>query len=188
MPTPPSPLDPFLPAFDARERHAVIVRAPAALVYETARRFDMQSLPLVRMIFRLRERFMGSTPVVRPPWGFFDEMRGLGWGVLEERPGERFVAGATCQPWLADVRFTGLAPDQFGAWAAPGQVKIAWTVETRALGPALTELATETRALATDPESRARFLRYWRWARFGILPIRWLLLPAIRDRAEATNR
>ena len=57
--------------------------------------------------------------------------------------------------------------------------------ETSAIDEARTRLATETRAVATDPAARERFLRYWRWARFGILPIRWLLLPAIRRQAEA---
>jgi hypothetical protein len=32
--------------------------------------------------------------------------------------------------------------------------------------------------------SRRRFLAYWRWARFGIIAIRWVLLPAIRREAE----
>jgi hypothetical protein len=39
----PSPLDSFIPAPDARERFAVTARAPAALVYEVAATFDMQS-------------------------------------------------------------------------------------------------------------------------------------------------
>jgi hypothetical protein len=46
-------------------------------------------------------------------------------------------------------------------------------------------LAQETRAAATDETARTSFLRYWRWARFGIVSIRRLLLPAIRRAAEA---
>ena len=49
-------------------------------------------------------------------------------------------------------------------------------------------LATETRAVATDAEARARFRRYWRWARFGIVAIRWFMLPAIRREAERAWR
>ena len=101
-----SPLDEFIPAFDARERYAVTVRAPAHRVYEAAKAFDMQSIFLVRMIFRLRAKVMRATPVPRKARGFMEEMRSLGWGCLAERPGELFVAGATCQPWLADVTFT----------------------------------------------------------------------------------
>lgn len=187
-PADPSPLDAFIPAFDARERHAVTVRAPAHRVYEAARQFDLQSNALVRMIFALRAKVMGATPAPRKPLGFMEEMRSLGWGCLAERPGELFVAGATCQPWLADVTFTPVPPDRFRTYSEPGVVKIAWTIECRPEGPERTSLITETRAVATDEASRAMFLRYWRWARMGIIPIRWFLLPGIRRRAEAEQR
>jgi hypothetical protein len=53
------------------------------------------------------------------------------------------------------------------------------------LGPARTRFVHETRVVATDDEARRRFLRYWRWARFGIVTIRYLMMPAVRRRAEA---
>lgn len=83
------------------------------------------------------------------------------------------------------MTFTPLAPGHFRAFTAPGRVKIAWTLEVDALGPDHCTLATDTRALATDTETRRRFRAYGRWARFGIYSIRWLLLPAIRRHAEA---
>lgn len=184
----PGPLDAFIPDGDARERHAVTVRAPAALVYRVAQDFDLQSLPLVHAIFWLRGKLMRATPVSRRARGFLAEMRSLGWGTLVERPGELFMAGATCRPWLADVVFTPIPAEEFRGFAEPGVVKIAWTLECHATGPVRTQLATETRVIATDDGARQRFLRYWRWARMGILPIRWLLLPAIRKRAEAEFR
>ncbi len=144
----------------------------------------MQSVPLVRAIFWLRGKLMRATPAARTPLGFVDEMLALGWGRLGEEPGELFVAGAVCQPWLANVTFTPVPSDRFRAFAEPNQVKITWTLEARSRGEALTELATETRAVATDPEARRRFVGYWRWARMGIVPIRWLLLRAIRREAE----
>ena len=184
----PSPLDPFIPSPDARERYAITVRAPAPRVYQVARNFDMQSVPLIRAIFRLRERIMGSRPASRVPRGFFDEMQALGWECLLERPGELVVGGAACQPWLADVVFRPIPPERFATFAEPDQVRIAWTLETRALGSSLTELVSETRVAATDEAARRRFLAYWRWARVGIYTIRWLLLPAIRRQAEAATR
>ncbi len=183
-----SPLDPFIPVPVARERFAVSVRAPATQVYDVATTFDMQSLWSVRTIFQMRERIMGSRPGVRVPRGFLDELRQLGWGCLLERPGELFVGGAVCQPWLADVKFRSVPTEKFAAFAEPDLVKIAWTLETRSLGPSLTELSSETRVVATDQAARRRFLAYWRWARVGIYSIRWLLLPAIRTRAEAAAR
>jgi hypothetical protein len=184
----PHPLDAFMPAFDVSERHTVRVRAPASLVYGVAREFDLQSLPLVQALFWLRGRLMGARPAPRLTKGFVEETRALGWECLLERPGELYVSGAACRPWLADVRFEPVGPAQFTGFEGPDRVKIAWTIECVARGPALTELASETRAVATDAEARRKFLRYWRWARVGIVSIRWLFLPAIRKRAEALHR
>jgi hypothetical protein len=180
-----APLDPFLPRPDVRERFEIIVRAPADLVMQVATGFDMQSITAVRAIFRLRERLMGAPRVApRPPRGLLDDMKSLGWGVLAEQPGRHVVCGARCQPWLADVKFTALDPAEFASYAQPNQVKIAWTLEAEALGPALTRFAQETRAAATDEHARRSFRRYWRWARFGIIAIRLLMLPALRRTAE----
>jgi hypothetical protein len=182
-----SPLDPFIPTYDARERFQLRVRAPARLVYETAAHFDLQSVALVRAIFWLRGRLLGAGPTPSRPFatGFLAGARQLGWGVLREEPGHLFVAGAYCQPWQADVVFTPLAPTTFAPYAAPGRVKIAWTLEVEAVDAGHSLLASETRAVGTSPDAQRHFRSYWRWARFGIHTIRWLLLPAIRRRAEA---
>lgn len=180
-----APLDRFLPRPDVRERFETIVKAPADLVMEVAAGFDMRSLLPIRVIFWLRERLTGARPAApRQPRGILAETRSLGWAVLAEQPGRLIVCGATCQPWLADVTFTPVAAEAFAAHAEPGRVKIAWTLEAEALGPATTRLAQETRAVATDEPARLRFRRYWRWARFGIVAIRLLLLPAVRREAE----
>ena len=181
----PTSLDRFIPHPDVRERFEISIRAPAGLVMDVASNFDMQSPPLVRAIFRLRENVMRSGPhAPRRPQGLLDEMQALGWGRLTEERGRLVVFGARCQPWLANVTFTALNADDFEAYAESGQVKIAWTLETEELAPALTRLGQETRAAATDEAARTRFRRYWRWARFGIVSIRLLLLPAIRRAAE----
>jgi hypothetical protein len=179
------PLDRFIPKPDVRERFEITIGAPAELVMEIATNFDMQSLPLVRAVFRLREMLMKSgRRAARRPQGMLDETRALGWGLLFEHPGRLVICGARCQPWLPDVKFTAIAPDTFEAYAEPGQVKIAWTLEASEVGAASTRFAQETRAVATDGEARTRFRRYWRWARFGIVAIRVLLLPAVKRSAE----
>jgi hypothetical protein len=181
----PSSLDRFIPRPDVRERFEISIRAPAPIVMEVASNFDMQSLPLVKTIFWLREKVMRSgRHAPRRPQGVLEEMQALGWGLLAEQRGRLVVFGARCQPWRADVTFSALHADDFAAYAEPDQVKIAWTLETDEQGPALTRLVQETRAAATDETARTSFLRYWRWARFGIVSIRLLLLPAIRRVAE----
>ena len=185
MTTDSAPLDRFIPHPDIRERFETTIRAPAELVMEVAGEFDMQSLPVVRAIFWLREKLTRAAPTApRRPQGILAETRSLGWGLLAEQRGRLVVCGAVCQPWLPDVKFTPIAADRFATYAEPGQVKIAWTLEAEALGPAITRFAQETRAMATDEEARSRFRRYWRWARFGIITIRLLMLPAVRRVAE----
>lgn len=179
------PLQRFIPHPDVRERFETTIRAPADLVMDVAGQMDMQSLPAVRLVFRLRERLTRATRVVpRKPQGILDETRALGWGLLAEQPARFVVCGAICQPWLADVVFSAVPPDEFLAYAQPDRVKIAWTLEAAEIGPGLTRFGQETRAVATDPQARIRFRRYWRWARFGIVAIRLLMLPAIRKAAE----
>jgi hypothetical protein len=182
--TPPL-LDRFIPQPDVRERFETTVRAPASLVMEVASSFDMQSLSIVKAIFWLRDKAMRSgSHAPRRPQGILEETKALGWGLLAEQPGRLLICGARCQPWLANVAFSALPPEDFEAYAEPGQVKIAWTLEADELGPALTRLTQETRAVATDEHARNRFRRYWRWARFGIIAIRLLMLPAVRRAAE----
>jgi hypothetical protein len=180
-----APLDRFMPRYDVRERFETTIRAPADLVMDVACHFDMQSPALVKAIFWTRDKLMGGNPPPRRAQGILEETKALGWGVLANEPGKLIICGARCQPWLASVRFSEISPLQFAAYDAPNEVKIAWTLEVDAFGPAMTHLAQETRAVATDDEARVRFLRYWRWARFGIIAIRLLLLPAVRRAAEA---
>jgi hypothetical protein len=179
------PLARFIPQPDVRERFETTIRAPADLVMDVAGRLDMQSLPAVKLIFRLRERLTRATRVVpRKPQGILEETRALGWGLLAERPGRFVVCGATCQPWLPNVRFSAVAPDKFASYAHHDQVKIVWTLEAAEIAPGLTRFGQETRAVATDEQARLKFRRYWRWARFGIIAIRLLMLPAVRRAAE----
>jgi hypothetical protein len=182
-------LDRYIPNPDITERHELAVHAPVDLVYKAACEFDMQSIPLARLIFDLRSRMMGSSRTSSAaPTPFLEEAVRLGWRALEQRPNEAVVMGAVCQPWQANVTFRPVPAEQFAAFSEGNLVKIAWTMETSALDGERSRLATETRAVATDATARARFLRYWRWARFGIIPIRWLVLPTVRRLAETAAR
>jgi hypothetical protein len=179
-----SPLDPYLPRPDILERFQTTIKAPVSVVMEAASGLDLWSLPLVRATFWLRGKLMGATPgPARRPTGLLAETRALGWETLIDQPG-LIVCGAACQPWKANAVFIPISAERFAAYAEPNQVKIAWTLEAEALGPETTRFSHETRAVATDEQARISFRRYWRWARFGIVGIRLLLLPAVRRAAE----
>jgi hypothetical protein len=163
-----------------------LVRAPADLVFDVARHFDMQSIPIIRGIFRLRSILLRSkTPSAwQKGKGLIAETQAMGWGVLAHEPGRAYIAGALAKPWTADVKFTPVPPDRFAEIATPDMVKIVWTLEVEALGVALTRFRTETRVVATDEGARRKFRRYWRIFGVGILLIRWLLIPAVRRESE----
>lgn len=178
-------IDRFMPRADVTERHEILIAAPADVVMDVAMSFDMQSIPMVRFIFRARERLMGAARgPVRKPRGLVAETRALGWGVLSVRPGREYVSGAAAQPWNGNVTFQSIPAGTFAAYAEPDRVKIAWTLEAEPLGRARTRFRTETRVVATDETARRKFMRYWRWAGIGIMAIRWFMLPALRREAE----
>jgi hypothetical protein len=178
----------FIPQADITECHEVLVRAPAAVVFDVARNLDMQSIPLVRVIFWLRAKLLRATEPPARPKGLVAETTALGWVILAERPGREVVVGSATQPWKGDVVFRPVEPDRFVAFAEPDMVKIVWTLEAEPLGPTLTRFRTETRVLATDAAARTQFRRYWQWAGWGVVLIRKLLLWALRREAERKAR
>jgi hypothetical protein len=104
--------------------------------------------------------------------------------VLAEEPGREIVMGAVTQPWLADVVFRALPPEEFAAFHDPNYVKIVWTLRADSVGPTESVFRTETRAVATDPVARAKFRRYWSFLSPGIILIRWALLAPLKADAE----
>jgi hypothetical protein len=178
-------LDRFMPDFDIVERHHIRVAAPAAVTLAAACELDLEQSALVRVIFRAREVLLGSRAPHRSlPRGLLPQVKALGWGVLAETQGQEIVMGAVTQPWQADVVFRALPPNEFAAFAEPGFVKIAWTLRADALDPHTSVFRTETRALATDPVSSARFRRYWSLVSPGIRLIRIAMLPLLKSEAE----
>lgn len=178
-------LDRFMPVYDVCDRHSTYVRAPAATTFATACELDLLQQPVVRAIVRAREVLLGAEADARArPHGLLAETRALGWGVLAERSDREIVVGAVTKPWEAAVTFRALSPDDFAAFAEPGYVKIAWTLRADPIGADTSIFRTETRAVATDAESRARFRRYWALLSPGIVLIRLVSLAPVRTRAE----
>jgi hypothetical protein len=175
----------FIPTADIRLEHEIVVHAPAALVFDVAERFDMDSIPVVRAMFWLRAKILGARyERERMQTGLVEAMLGLGWAMLTYTPGRELVMGSVTQPWVGEVKFRAVPAESFASFLQPGLVKIAWTLEAEPLGPELTRFRTETRVLATDEDSRKKFQTYWRMFGIGIVMIRWLIAPALKRKAE----
>ena len=167
------------------ERHQVRINAPADVTFEAATRMNLEQSPIIRAIFRAREWILRSHPAPRlEPGSLIDQMRGIGWGVLAEVPGREIVMGAVTQPWMADVVFRPLPPEEFAAFHDPNFVKIVWTLRAVPVNAGESVFRTEKRAVATDPVARAKFRRYWSFVSPGIILIRSMLLGPLKADAE----
>jgi hypothetical protein len=92
------------------------------------------------------------------------------------------------RPWEPDVTFHALPPDEFAAFRQPGFVKIAWTLRVDPIDDGTSMFRTETRAVATDGNARARFRGYWALASPGIALIRRFSLGPLKAAAERRAR
>jgi hypothetical protein len=178
-------LDGFMPRYDVVERHRIEIAAPAAVVMRAAKEMDVRGGALADAVFKAREIVMGAeSPVPRVARGLLGETISLGWRILAEVPDREIVVGAVTKPWEGDVKFIGVAPEQFAAFAQPEFVKIAWTLRADPIAAHRTVFRTETRALATDAVARSKFRRYWALASPGIWLIRRLSLAPLKADAE----
>lgn len=162
----------FMPRYDVAEVHRAAVAAPAAMTFAASQRIALRQSPVIDGIFRAREAILragpDTAPALRP---LVQELTSIGWGVLSHTPGRQVVFGAVTRPWEANVTFRSLPPGGFAAFDSAGYVKIVVSLSADPAGDG-SEFREETRALATDAYSRARFRRYWSIFSPGILLIR----------------
>jgi hypothetical protein len=178
-------LDMFMPNYEVVDRHKITVDAPPEISLAAASEVQLENSTLIRAIFKGRELVLGSEPdhKVRPK-GFLEEVKSFGWGVLAELPGREIVMGAVTKPWEPNPVFRALPPDELRAFQDPGYVKIIWTLRANPHGADRSIFRTETRAVATDVEARRKFRRYWAFLSPGIIAIRSVMLPVVKEEAE----
>ena len=177
-------LDRFMSDHEVGDHHAIEVAAPAGVTMAAAKDMQLDKSRIVRAIFKGRELILRARPdtSVRPR-GLVEAMTSIGWGVLADTPGE-LVFGAVTEPWQPNPEFRALAPDEFAAFSEPGHVKIVWMLRADPAGEGRSRFSTETRAVATDPASRAKFRWYWSLLSPGIKLIRRAMLPIVKADAE----
>lgn len=182
-------LDQFMPTYEVAEHHRVRVAAPAEIALSAAAEMDLRQSAIVRAIFRARELILGSEAGDAVlPRALLAQAKALGWGVLAEIPGREIVLGSVTKPWLSNVVFRPLPPQEFAAFQEPGYVKIVWTLRADPIGAGESVARTETRVATTDPTARAAFRRYWSFVSPGILLIRRISLRLVKRDAERHGR
>jgi hypothetical protein len=178
-----------MPEADARSRHATIVAAPPARVWEALRTVEVGRHPLVALLMGIR-----ALPALltrpRVAWTRLRRRRGasplLGreFALLAERPPFDLVLGLTGRFWRpgGDLRPTDAAT--FRDPIPEGCARAVWTFHLEPLAGGRTHLVTETRVRCADPATRRSFLRYWRLIAPGSGLIRRAILAMVRRRAE----
>ena len=179
-------LDDVVPNPQSRICHARVVGAPPSVVWDELQRVTMSALPLGRALEAVRllpARLAGRKGPPLTGRSFLDVTPIP--VLFSERPTVVISAGLS-QAWrlLGGSRPPQLDAAALRAWSEPGWIKagMEFRFEPIRVG---TLLSTETRVLATDPESRRAFARYWFFIRPSSGAIRREVLRTIAHRAES---
>lgn len=168
-------IDGLVPDGDASLRVSTIVDADAATTWRAARSVDLVRVrtPLTAAAFWVRDamdrvgraRRGAEPPEPTPAHLTFDD--GLpGWTALGEQPGHEIVFGAVGRFWTGEMTWHDpLGPEAFASFDDPGWGRIAAGFSVRPYGARRALLTYDVRTATTDPDSRRRFLRYWRVVR-----------------------
>ena len=166
------------------ERHQTHVAAPAETTLAAATEIGIQQVPIAGVLFKVRGFLLGGHPdEAEPPQGVLAWMKSLGWNELVEVPGREIVIGAVMQPWKASASPRLVPSAEFAEFREPGYVKIATAFRADPMGADASIFRLESRAVATDPTSRAMFRLYWSLAAPGSVLIRMMARGPIKREA-----
>ncbi len=115
------------------------------------------------------------------------EMGLPGWTFLGQRLDREIAFGAIGRFWQPTIEWHDISAADFPGFDALGWGKIAANFSVLPYGPSATRLTYECRTVTTDPDSRRRFLRYWRLIRPFVGHILRATLRQIKTNAEASS-
>ena len=181
-------LDDVLPTYEVSSRHTIWVAANPARVYAAARKVDLGSPWLVRLLMGLRAipAWFATLPRGRRPANSPKSQRSVGtvpFTLIAESPGEEFVLGLMGRFWTPTGGVVPANADRFRRPPPAGLAQAVWNFHVTPSGVG-TELSTETRVRCGDEVTRRQFGRYWRVIRLGSGLIRGSMLRHIRVTAE----
>lgn len=193
------PLDRWIPAWDARSAHELVIAAPRARVFDALLNTDFGRNPVVRSLMFLRllpalllsprktlathRRATAAQAELRHAAA--GSMLGGAFALLEHRVPEELAFGLTGKFWTLTGGVLPSDPATFQEPAPAGAARAAWTFELDELDAGNTRLRTETRVRCSDAATRRRFLRYWAVIHPGSGIIRWALLRQVKRAAES---
>lgn len=182
-------IDDFMPAFDARERHATRVHASASHVFTALLTANLGGAPLVRALFALRAlpAILGGAMMTggraRRAVRLADA-EALGFRILGKSPPSEIVLGVEGAFWTASCGLGAVDTATFRDPPPAGRARAAWNFHIVERGDGTSVLSTETRVRCADASTRRRFRVYWLLVRPGSALVRRSMLRSIRAAAE----
>jgi hypothetical protein len=177
-------IDEFIPEYEFRSHHAILVPAPGAIVRKAVEEWRPQESFLWRLLLRLRG--LGRPQGTLRAWA-----EASGFLCLAETEDE-VVYGQIGRFWARNERGALVSPrtaDEFRRFDDPACAVAALTLlATEQDGGARTRLYTETRIHALGPQARRRFRLYWLIIRPFSGLLRRAMLNGIKARAIAMAR
>jgi hypothetical protein len=190
-------LDRALPDFRFARLECVAIAAPPGAVFDAARDLDLLSVhsPLFDAVMWMRampDKLRNRTPPPLPSMSVADlfDLASKGeqpWMALGENPGRELTFGAVGKVWKPSIEWRWTEPEDFTPFDEPGWAKMAAAFVVHPYGSRRTLLTYEARTFCTDPESTARFLRYWTLVSGGVGIVLRATLAAVKDAAERAS-
>lgn len=179
-------LDDLVPNPQYRICHARVVGAPPGVVWDELQRVTMSALPMgwaLEAVRLLPARLSGRKHQPLAGRSFLDVTPIP--VLFSERPNVVISAGLS-QAWrlLGGSRPPHLDAAALRAWSEPGWIKVGMEFRFEHIRVG-TLASTETRVLATDPQARRAFARYWFFIRPSSGAIRREVLRTLARRAES---
>jgi hypothetical protein len=137
-----------------------------SLIHRFMPRYSLRQLDRVAVAASAEEAWTAVRALRRaaplpPSAGFDDITAGAGFHLLAEAPGREIVVGSIGRFWQPVIAFADITPAQFHDFDDPGYGKLAWCVQVDPREGGGSFITIDLRVDATDPESLARFERYW---------------------------
>ncbi|MGH7491411.1 MAG: hypothetical protein ACREOO_03345 [bacterium] len=179
----------FMPGYDVSEHHHLEVQATREAVYAALQSMDFSRSRVIRLLFALR-----SLPAIlqgrqhnktRASLGL--DLPGLletGFILLGQVPQQEFVLGLIGKFWTTSGCLQKVHAQEFRDFTTRGFAKAVWNFSLQPVARSRTMLATETRVLCLDENSRRRFRYYWMFIRPFSGWIRMEALRCLKRQAE----
>lgn len=143
----------FLPNFQIRKEHTIIVHAPVQEVYESASSIDLSKSVYIRKLFKLRGLPRSALTL--------SGLQKIGFTMLGKNPNHEFLLGLIGQFWTLKGDLQKVEPAAFQSFDQKGFAKATWNFSMEPLTKEKTTLRTETRIYCLDRKSYIKFRFYW---------------------------